>query len=217
MVQRLVGQVTPHLVVVDPITSYGHGGTAADVEQMLTRLVDFLKGRGITGIFTSLTGGGGAVEQSEVDISSIIDTWLLLQDREQAGERNRTLYILKARGLAHSNQVCEFLLTKQGIALVDVYVGLGQVLTGSARLAQEARDRADALLRQQDRERLQAQRAALQQAFEARVAQLQAEHAEQLAALDQQLAQEALRDKTWQNSASAQQQSRGNPSTGGRA
>jgi circadian clock protein KaiC len=208
MVQRLVREVTPHLVVVDPITSFAQGGTEGEVQQMLTRLVDCLKAHEITGVFTSLTGGGSAVEQSEVAISSIIDAWLLVQDRQQNAERNRTLYIVKARGLAHSNQVREFVLTKQGIVLVDAYLGPGEVLTGSARLAQEARDRAAALVRRQEREQLQAQRTALQQAFDAQVAQLRAEYGARLKALDQELAREALREQGWENGATAQRESR---------
>jgi circadian clock protein KaiC len=207
-VQRAVTQFSPQLVVVDPVTSYSHGGTGADVEQMLTRLVDFLKSREITAFFTSLTPAGTPVERSDVGISSIIDAWIILEDREQDGERNRTLFVVKARGLAHSNQVREFRLSREGITLADVYVGPGKVLTGSARMAQEARDRAEALARQQAREQIEGQRVALEHSFEARVAQLRAEHEAAMKALDQQLTQENLREQTWQNRMAAQQQSR---------
>ena len=111
---------------------------------MLTRMIDFLKNHGITAVFTSLTEGGNAAEQSEVGVSSLMDTWLLARNIEAAGERNRLLSVLKSRGMAHSNQVREFLLTDQGIQLADVYVGPGTVLTGSARLLQEAQDEVQA-------------------------------------------------------------------------
>ena len=90
---------------------------------MLTRLIDFLKTEQITGVFTSLTARRRAKEQTEVGISSLIDTWLLLRNIELGGERNRGLYVLKSRGMAHSNQIREFLLTPRGIELLDVYVG----------------------------------------------------------------------------------------------
>ena len=115
---------------------------------MLTRLIDFLKNQGINSLLTSLTGGGEALDQSEVGISSLMDTWLLVRMLETNGERNRLLYVLKSRGMAHSNQMREFLLTDEGIQLRDVYVGPGTVLTGSARLMQEARDKANGLAEQ---------------------------------------------------------------------
>ena len=98
---------------------------------MLMRLIDFLKAQQITALFTSLTHGGDALEQSQAGISSLIDTWLLLRDIELGGERNRGMYVLKSRGMAHSNQIREFLLTDHGIELKDVYVGPEGVLTGS--------------------------------------------------------------------------------------
>jgi len=113
-------------------------------------LVDFLKTQQITCMFTSLTRGGAALEHSEVGISSLIDTWLLLRDFESGGERNRGLHVLKSRGMAHSNQVREFLLTDHGVELRDVYVGAAGVLTGSARLTQEAQEKAALIVR--DRE-----------------------------------------------------------------
>jgi circadian clock protein KaiC len=106
-------------------------------------------------VYTSLTGGGSMLEQSEVGISSLMDTWLLLRVVESSNERNRLLYILKSRGMAHSNQMREFQLTDDGIRLLDVYVGPGQVLTGSARLVQEAKDQAKAALDMQASDRKQ--------------------------------------------------------------
>jgi circadian clock protein KaiC len=142
-VHMLVQQQQPRIVVVDPVTDLVSGGAVSDVHAMAMRLVDYLKGKGITTLMTTLTPGGGHLEQTEVNISSLIDTWLLLRDMEAGGERNRGLYILKSRGMAHSNQIREFRLTTRGIELLDVYLGPDGVLTGSARLAQEARARAD--------------------------------------------------------------------------
>ena len=90
---------------------------------MLMRLIDYLKMQQITTLFTSLTSAGECLEQTEVGISSLMDTWLLLRDIEVDGERNRGLYILKSRGMAHSNQIREFLLTDHGVELLDVYLG----------------------------------------------------------------------------------------------
>jgi circadian clock protein KaiC len=117
---------------------------------MVTRLIDFLKIQGVTALMTNLTSGPRVLETSGVDISSLVDTWILLRDLETDGERNRALYILKSRGMSHSNQIREFLLTDQGIDLQDVYLGPEGVLTGSARQSQEARERAAAFSRRQE-------------------------------------------------------------------
>ena len=109
---------------------------------MVTRLIDFLKSRGITAFVTSLTGAGEPIEETEVGISSLMDTWILLRADEGAGERNRTIYILKSRGMAHSNQVREFRITDRGVDILDAYVGPAGVLTGAARVMQETKDRA---------------------------------------------------------------------------
>jgi len=135
----------PQVVVVDPVTSLMDSGTPSECRAMVTRLVDYLKAGHVTTIFTSLTQGGHALQQSEASMSSLMDSWLLLQDFEGNGERNRVLYVLKARGMAHSNQVREFLISKNGVDLVDAYIGASGVLTGSARAAQEALEKATTL------------------------------------------------------------------------
>jgi circadian clock protein KaiC len=112
---------------------------------MVTRLIDYLKSEKITSLFTSLTHGGHALQQSEIAMSSLMDSWLLLQDFEGNGERNRVLYVIKARGMSHSNQVREFVISSRGIDLVDAYIGPNGVLTGASRLAQAARETAEAL------------------------------------------------------------------------
>ena len=146
---NLVTEFHPAVVVMDPITNLMAVGESAEVKSMLMRMIDFLKNQGITALFTSLTEGGGPVEQTEVGVSSLMDTWLLLRNLEMGAERNRLMLILKSRGMAHSNQVREFRLSDQGIQLREVYVGPGTVLTGSARLAQEARDNAQAVSERQ--------------------------------------------------------------------
>jgi circadian clock protein KaiC len=149
-IHKIVSSFQPAAVIVDPITNLtGVSSDQREVKAMLTRMIDFLKNQHITALFTSLTEGGKTAEQSEVGVSSLMDTWLLLRNVENAGERNRLLFVLKSRGMAHSNQVREFRLSDQGIQVTDVYVGPGTVLTGSARLVQEAQDRTQAALEQQ--------------------------------------------------------------------
>jgi circadian clock protein KaiC len=164
---REITRYKPAVVIVDPITSLLSAGSNHETKGMVTRLIDFLKGAEVTSLFTSLTHGGHALEQSEIAMSSLMDSWLLLQDLEGNGERNRVLYVLKARGMAHSNQVREFLISKRGIDLVDAYIGPNGVLTGASRVAQAAREKAEALTERQeaaDRKReLERKRTALEQ------------------------------------------------------
>ncbi|HEV8199060.1 MAG TPA: circadian clock protein KaiC [Candidatus Polarisedimenticolia bacterium] len=134
----------PDVVVVDPINSLLAAGSESETRAMVTRLIDSLKAQQITSLFTSLTIEGGPLQQSEIIISSLMDTWLLLQNIEGDGERNRGLYVLKSRGMAHSNQIREFLISSRGIDLVDAYVAPGGMLVGAARAAQTAREKAAA-------------------------------------------------------------------------
>ena len=135
---------------MDPITSLMDAGTASEGKGMVTRLIDYLKAGQVTTLFTSLTQGGQALQQTETAMSSLMDAWLSLQDFEGNGERNRVLYVLKARGMAHSNQMREFLISDRGIDLVDAYIGASGVLTGSARAAQGALEKAVVLADQQE-------------------------------------------------------------------
>ena len=143
----------PTSVVVDPLSALLGAGVTGDVHSMVLRLVDFLKARNVTAVFTNLTHGKTENAATEIQISSLMDAWLLLYNRESNGEHNRELYLLKARGIAHSNQVREFLITRDGIRLREVYIGAEGVLTGSARVQQEAKERAAKLVREQDMER----------------------------------------------------------------
>ncbi|MGH6884549.1 MAG: circadian clock protein KaiC [Geminicoccales bacterium] len=189
---KLVNDFRPRVVIVDPITTFTSTGSSVEAESMLMRLIDFLKVQQITALFTSLTHSGNIQEQSQVGISSLIDTWLLLRDIELGGERNRAIYILKSRGMAHSNQIREFLLTDHGVDLKDVYVGPEGVLTGSMRLAQEAREQAATLTRQQEIERRRRNLERKRQALEAQTADLrgrfEAEEEELKMLIDQELA-----------------------------
>lgn len=175
---KLINKFAPDIVILDPINAFIMGENQTEVNTMLVRLVDFLKMKRITAFFTSLASAESDMESTDAYISSLIDTWLLLRDIEIGGERNRGLYVLKSRGMAHSNQIREFKLTNQGIELLDVYVGPEGVLTGSARLSQETKDEAEQLLRQQEigskqfglerkREAMEAQIVVLRSEFEA--------------------------------------------------
>jgi circadian clock protein KaiC len=138
VMHREIQRFNPAVVVVDPVTNLITTATTTEVSRMLTRLVDFLKAREITAMFTSLLHGALA-DETDVGISSLMDTWLMLRNFEANGERTRGLYVLKSRGVAHSNQVREFVLSDRGLQLVDVYVGPQGVLTGSAREAEARR------------------------------------------------------------------------------
>lgn len=175
---KLIVQFDPQIVAIDPISNLTAVGSGYEAKSMLTRLIDFLKTRQITTLMTDLTRATTSVETSSEEISSLVDTWLCLRDMEHQGERNRGLHILKSRGMPHSNQVREFLMSERGIDLVDVYLGSGGMVTGTARLAQEALDRAHALeneqalaqkRRQYERKRalLEANIAAMRREFEA--------------------------------------------------
>jgi circadian clock protein KaiC len=187
---KMVNDFEPSVVIVDPITTFLGAGSSLEAESMLMRLIDFLKSRQITALFTSLTHGGSALEASNASISSLIDTWLLVRDLELGGERNRGLYVLKSRGMAHSNQIREYLLTAHGVDLRDVYVGPDGVLTGSMRLAQEERERAAAESRRQEIERLQRELERKRLALEARMAAERAQFEAETEELRQLIVQE---------------------------
>jgi len=175
--QQLLEQHKPGVVVVDPLSSLtaGAGENTSDLNNTVLRVIDRIKQLGATGFFTSLTSGGKATEATELNVSSLVDTWLLLRDLESDGERNRVLYVLKSRGMAHSNQLREFLMTKNGVELRDAYLGPSGVLTGSARMAQEARELEDErrLEREAEDRRLALSRTL--RAAEAQIIALQAE------------------------------------------
>jgi len=148
MIHKAITEFKPNVVVVDPITNFLAVADSGETKSMLTRLIDYLKLHEITAMFSSLTSAQSEIEDSQVGVSSLMDAWLLVKNIESNGERNRGLYILKARGIAHSNQVREFVLTDHGIELIDAYIGSEGVLMGTARSSQLARERAAELDRQ---------------------------------------------------------------------
>lgn len=171
---RAIRDFEPQVVLIDPISNLISVGTYEELKATLIRLVDFLKTKQVTAMFTSLTHGQAVLEQTEAGVSSLMDAWLLLRDLETNGERNRVLYLLKSRGMAHSNQLREFLITERGIKLIEAYTGVAGVLTGSARLAQEAKEQAAALVRTQDIQRRQRELQRKRQEVEGQIAALQA-------------------------------------------
>lgn len=177
-IHKLIREFQPQAVILDPVTNFASLGSANEIKSMLMRIIDLLKIKHVTGFFTTLTSGSEAsvLEQTEVGVSSLMDTWLLLRDIECNGERNRGMYVLKSRGMAHSNQIREFRLTDHGIDLVDVYVGAEGVLTGSARVAQEAQAKAATVLREQDVARRQRELERRRKLLESQIGALKAEY-----------------------------------------
>jgi circadian clock protein KaiC len=178
-IHKLIEEFEPEVVIIDPVSNLMIGNVN-EVNSMLMRLIDFLKAKQITALFTSLTQGVQKdFEQTDVGISSLIDTWILVRDLELNGERNRCVYVLKSRGMAHSNQVREFVMSSKGIRLLPVYIGAGVVLTGSARLNQEAREKAELLIRQQAVEEKTRVRERRRKVVEAQIAALRVELADE--------------------------------------
>ena len=176
LIHKAIAEYEANVVVVDPITNFLAVADSHATKAMLTRLIDVLKTRQITAMFTSLTGSTTDVEDSEVGVSSLMDAWLLVKNIESNGERNRGLYILKARGIAHSNQVREFLMTDKGIEIVDAYVGAEGMLMGSARAVQTARENAEILDREEARQRKRRELQRKQELYEAQLVALRSQY-----------------------------------------
>jgi len=182
--ERDIETFAPASVVVDPLSAFR--GPPTELHATLLCMVDSFKGKGITAVFTSLTHDGHNLPNREDHmLSSLMDSWISLRSVEVAGERNRTFRLLKSRGMAHSNQVREYTLTAQGMCLTDVYIGpAGGVLTGSARLAQEARERAEAAARRQEVERRRRMLEARRAATERQIAELRSALEQEQAEVD---------------------------------
>ena len=211
MMHDTVMAFRPGVVLVDPISNLTIDNREAEVKPTLMRLIDFLKKLQITSVFTSLSPSGSgtsAGEDTQIGVSSLMDTWLLLRNVEFNGERNRALYVPKSRGMAHSNQVRELVLSNAGIDLVDVFLGGDRVLTGTARLAQTGQERASAERRQEDQARKLRQLAAKRAALEAQIAVLQAENEAQAAEVMFAIAQDTLQDRSTQQNSEAMAQRR---------
>ena len=193
MIHKAISDFNPSVVVIDPITNFLAVGDPVETKSMLTRIIDFLKVRQITGMFTSLTASGHDIEDSEVGVSSLMDAWLLVKNIESNGERNRGLYILKARGIAHSNQVREFVVTEHGIELIDAYVGSAGVLMGSARSSQVAVERAAEVERQHATARRERELRRKQELYEAQLVALRGQYESERDAILRELEDEQQR------------------------
>jgi circadian clock protein KaiC len=146
-IYKLIKKFKPQVVILDPITNLITVGSVSEVKSMLIRLIDFLQDEQITVLFTALSLNTIVSEQTDEGVSSLVDAWLLVRDIEFNGERNRGMYIMKSRGMKHSNQVREFVITDKGLDLVEVYLGPEGILTGSAREAQIIKEETGVALR----------------------------------------------------------------------
>ena len=208
----LVRSFRPTVVAVDPISNLTMAHDDSEVRPTLMRLIDFLKQAQITSIFTSLTSGDdadSASDAAQIGVSSLMDTWLMLRNLEFSGERNRAIFVRKSRGMSHSNQVREFILGDRGIDLVDVYLGGDRMLTGSARVSQEAQERAAITLLGQDHQRKLRQLASKQKAIEAQIVALQAQAEAESEEVHFAIAQQTLMETTTHRDTDAMSQQRG--------
>jgi len=174
-IHSMIEEFKPQAVIIDPVTNLTSVGTSNEVKSMLTRIIDFMKMNMITAFFTNLSHQN-TVEKTDIGLSSLMDTWILLRAIEINGERNRGLYVLKSRGMAHSNQIREFRLTNKGIDLVEVYMGGETVLTGTARIAQEAKESAETIVRSQELEWKQRELERKRRATEAQIELLRSQY-----------------------------------------
>jgi circadian clock protein KaiC len=191
---KFITEFAPGVVIIDPISGLDTSGTSLEVKAALMRLVDYLKQKGITAMLTDFKMGGSALERTDAAISSLVDTWLVLRDLESNGERNRGLHVLKSRGMGHSNQVREFVLSDSGIQLTDVYIGPSGMLTGSARVAQEARERAEHVSLDEEAERQQLALECKRAALEGQIAALRAEFSAEEATIARIFSQDKQRE-----------------------
>jgi len=171
--EREIIAFEPQVIILDPVSNLLNIGSFNEARAMVSRLIDFLKSRGITTLLTSLSGG--ETPESDIGVSSIVDTWIVLRNLEMNGEQNRLLHVLKSRGTPHSNQVREFVLTEHGIELSDVYLGPEGVLTGTARLAQESKEQAELVRRQNELQRQELEHKKKRSTLKARITALQSE------------------------------------------
>ena len=173
VIHKAIEAIKPSIVIIDPINAFVSGSNSLEVKSMLVRVIDFLKLHGVTAFLTSLTCGGSDIKSTDTEVSSLIDTWLVLRDIETNGERNRGIMIIKSRGMAHSNQIREYNITDNGIIVSDVYVGDDGIAMGTARLAKEAEDAIAQRRRTQEIERLEKVHAEKARELEAQIRALQ--------------------------------------------
>ncbi|WP_262967157.1 circadian clock protein KaiC [Methylobacter psychrophilus] len=196
VMHKTINKFNPNIVIVDPISNLVAAASNAEVKSMLSRMIDYLKMQQITAFFTDLASPSSSLEWTEFGMSSLMDTWLSLRDMEAGGERNRGLNIIKSRGMAHSNQIREFILSDEGIQLRDVYIGPDGVLTGSARVAQEARNKAESMERKQEIERRKREIERKKTAIEAQITVLNVQFETEKDDLERLIAKELQRDAT---------------------
>lgn len=191
---KLINNFKPRIIIIDPISNLIATGALNEVKSMLVRLIDYIKMNQITALFTDLVNGDFR-EATNVGVSSLMDAWILLKTLEINGERNRGLYVLKARGMKHSNQIREFILTSRGVDLIDVYTGLEGVLSGTARAAQEARDEASGAAYRQEQERKRRDIERKKMMLEAETALLKSRYDSEMDELRKAIEQDSLREK----------------------
>ncbi|WP_424355384.1 circadian clock protein KaiC [Methanobacterium sp. MBAC-LM] len=192
-IYKLVNEIMPDIVVIDPMSNLITAGSLTDVKSMLTRLIDFLKDKQITSLATSLSLMGQV--ETDVGVSSLMDTWIDLRSKENNGERNRTLDIIKSRGMVHSNQMREFLITSNGIEVEDVYIGPEGMLTGSARISQIALEKAQKLMRKQEIERKRREIEHKRESMEAQIAEIKSKFEVEEEELEKILEHEKLKEE----------------------
>ncbi len=206
---REIEEFTPSVTVVDPITNLTTIGTYSSIRSTLTRMIDAMKSRQITAVFTSLTEGGAPPEATDLGVSSLMDAWILLRNLEVGGERTRGLYVLKARGMAHSNQIREFVLSSKGVDLLDIYSGAHGFLTGAARSAKEAEEQADALRLARAIAEKEHEAARKRKLMAADLEKLKAQYEAEIEGLESSIVEDRMRQDALQASAAAARAARG--------
>jgi len=192
-IYKLVNEFQPDTVIFDPISNLITVGSVDEVKSMLTRLIDFLKNRQITALSTSLSTMGQV--ETDIGVSSLMDTWIDLRSIEYNGERNRTIDIIKSRGMVHSNQLREFQLTDNGIKIEDVYLGPEGMLTGSARISQMALEKAQKLARQLEIEQKERELDRKRRIMEAQISEIKSQFEAEEEKLEKIIAQEKLKEE----------------------
>jgi circadian clock protein KaiC len=194
-IYKSIKQFKPSVVVLDPITNLVTIGSVSEVKAMLIRLIDFLQEEQVTVMFTALTLNTSVTEQTDEGVSSLVDAWLLVRDIEYNGERNRGMYIMKSRGMKHSNQVREFVITDKGLDLVDVYLGSDGVLTGSAREAEILKEQTSKVIKTNAVSRKDREIDRKRKVLEAKIASLQTEFESVEEELNKVYIEEQLKDE----------------------
>jgi circadian clock protein KaiC len=173
---KCIKKYKPSVVIIDPITNFINIGSVSEVKNMLVRMIDFLQEEQISVMFTALSLNTVINEQTDEGVSSLVDAWILVRDIEFNGERNRGLYVMKSRGMKHSNQVREFVITDKGLDLIEVYLGPGGVLTGSARQEQMLLEETGAAIHSQSISRKDREILRKRKVLEAKIASLNSEY-----------------------------------------